>query len=1097
MFRPRDLCFPILLLLYLPSRSQSTLPNSGEILERGTKLHDDGQFKEAIALYQQIPIDDTNYSRVLHELSLSSYQDSDFNSAVRYADSGLLLFPEEASSWLVLRAEALDELGQKDSALADYNRVIRMSPYNYSAWFNRGVTLFSMKRYDSAKASFQRCVLIYPYHASAHFYLGLIEIQEGRPVPSMLSLMMSLIVNPEGRHARAIANLLTSEANVTDEISGLVSNGQSGPEDNFDAEQEIFLSKAALDKKYPLQSDIEDPITRQLQVILDKTTYRMEDKGFWMQYYVPFFKDVFSAGEFNVMLHEMFSGLGIKSVDEWNKHHSSELKAFADQFVAYFKDIAETEQLDYPSRDTAMVKYLFNDDNNLEGIGYFTHEGKKTILSGPWTFYFSTGAIRSRGVLDAHTNKQGEWVFYHRNGQVSEISNYKDDKLNGRSRNWFDNGIQSEDEVWVDDKMEGTFRSWYYNGLPHMVTEYAKGLKNGLSVEYSSDGFLLSDETYQAGQEDGIVKSYYSNGQPSMVTHFIKGNPEGERKKFSRAGVLIEDAWFMYGQETGTWKTYYNNGKIHETYTMEKGAMKGLYTEYYTNGSVKQTQNYVKGLAEGKESDYTEGGRLWEEDLYEKGKIRSVQFYGPDAKPVNASEIKGSGGLLSFYDSLGARLSDANYSFKGDKEGEVTYFYPGGQISGRASFKGGDRDGRRVNYFLSGALSDSTNYSQGQEEGYYVYYYENGRIKQDGWYHKGQRTGPFREFDVLGNLTYSVYFVDGERNGYATSYEPSGRPNFQYLYQQGWPVHFTEWDSAGHKLGERDIPPGDTLFVSHIAEGKAGGEGHYRHYHLDGPYDYFFCDHSLSARKYFRQELKDSTYVSYYFVGKKSVEGTYRLDNQEGIWTYYYENGQVRDREPYQEDALQGERVRYNEDGTLSRKTNYVSDQPEGPTTYYGDSNRVAFILYYHEGDLTGYSYPDKDGNLVPMVALPHGTGALKAWYPNGVVSAEVTFVNGSMDGERTFYFSNGKVQMKGRSIMGKDQGVQLMYYPNGNLAAEEPNYFDNLHGLCKYYYPSGTLKLEENYYNGDLEGIYKSYDPGGHLKQTRVYYYGILEEVY
>jgi antitoxin component YwqK of YwqJK toxin-antitoxin module/tetratricopeptide (TPR) repeat protein len=1075
----------------LASVAYGQLPNSGHILDLGRKLHDDGDYKKAIALYLQVSPSDTNYSQVLHELSLSSYSDSDFNGALHYAETGLDRFPDQASDWFGLRAEALDELGQKDSALADYGRVLRLAPYNYEAYFNRGVCLYHLQRFAEAKKDFQRCVLIEPEMASAHYFLGLEAIQEGSVVPCMFSFMTYLALKPRGRYAQTVVALLTSMANVTDEVAGLAARRQPAGADDFDMETEIFLSKAALDKKYVLHCNLEDPIVRQMQALLEKTAYRPEDTGFWMQYYVPYFKKVYDLGQFNALVYDMFSGLDIKDVSEWLKHHTDEIRAFAQVSEAYFQQISGTQQLFPAARDTVTRKFLFY-DNQVQGIGSYTGYGADvTMKAGPWVFFYNTGALKSAGSLDDHTERVGEWRIYHPNGRLKEISRYQAGKLEDTTHAWFDNGALSQVVPWVDDDIEGRYRSWYYNGMPHMVADYKGGKRTGPSIEYTSNGFLLSRFMMKDGEPDGLCTSYFVNGRTSMEEPYVNGKLQGHRLKYNEEGMRTEDASFAGGDEDGPWTTYYPSGHTHETFTYSHGDLDGMYTEYYDNGKVKQTQNFVKGRAEGKESDYTESGRLYEEDTYDKGKIRAVQFYGADGKPTQSAAIRASGGTLTFYDSLGIRISEGAYSFKGDKEGVYTYYYPNGAVSGRSIYRAGALDGPRVNYYLDGRLGDSINYVAGREEGYFAYYYENGRIRQDGWYDGGEKSGPCREYDALGNLTSDAYFLDGEQSGITTNYSPNGRKTMEYRYKTGWLVHMTEWDSAGQVLQDRDIPPGETEYHTWFAPGKEATSGHYRNYHADGEFDFYYFDHSLSTRRFYRQGLADSTYTQYFHGGAREMEGTYRLGNRTGPWKEYYPDGTTRSSYTYKDDDLVGKRLIYNEDGTILREENYDAGLLEGPMLHYGDSNRVSYVYYYHHGDLYGYGYGDK------FFPLPDGTGAVKAFYPNGRKSAELTLVNGQVDGQRTLWFSNGRLDFTGVKTMGKDQGMQKGYYPNGHIKSEEDNYYDNLHGRCRYYYPSGVLWREEYYYNGDLEGVCKEYDPKGNLKQTKVYYYGVLQAVY
>ncbi|HTJ10779.1 MAG TPA: tetratricopeptide repeat protein [Dinghuibacter sp.] len=1086
-----NLIFRCLCVALLPvTASAQTLPNSARVLETGRKLRDNGQYQDALNAFRQVDPSDTNYHLILQELSVTAFDDSAFSDALAYADTGLARFPDDRVYFHSLRGQAYEAMGQTDAALGCYDRALQEAPYRYQAYFSRGLVYYEQKRFKEAKADFEHCVLIFPTHASAHFFLGIISMQEGNLVPSMLSFMTYLIIKPDGRYNGKIVRLLTEMANVTDDVTKLTAQHEPGPGDNFDAETEIILSKAALDKSYQLKCGLEDPIVRQMQALLEKTDYRPDDKGFWMQYYIPYFKQVYAQGQFNDMVYEMFSGLGIKSVDEYTKHHNADIMVFARSTGDFLARLGATGRLDPAERDTATVKNLFYDDA-VEGRGNFTREKDKTILhEGPWTFYYASGTLKSRGAMDPQGMRTGTWTFYHANGRLKEISHYKAGELEDTTRTWFDNGELSEINPWIDSKTEGVYRSFFYNGLPRVVCDYIHDKPSGTQVKYTSEGFLSSRATLRDGDIDGQWIDYYNNGKPSEVTPYVKGKMEGVRKKYAADGTLTEEASFSAGVGNGPWKTYYASGRVHESYTYANGDLDGLYTEYYDNGQVRQTQPYARGKAEGKESDYTEGGRLFEEDTYEKGKIRAVQFYTADGKPGYAAAIKASGGALSYYDSLGTRISEGNYSFRGDKEGIYTYFYPSGKVSGRAVYRGGELDGPRVSYYTNGRLSDSANYVRGDEDGYYAYFWPNGRLRQDGWYATGKRTGPYREYDINGKMTYAAWYVDGDESGFSTYYAPDGRKTKEYRFESGWPVHYTAFDTAGRCIADGVITPGDMDI--HMP----GEFDHYNHYYLDSTLRDVFFDQTPRMTRFYRVGTADSAYRSWYYGGQTFMEGQYRLGDREGPWKEYYPNGRVKNTYTYRSDDLDGPDTLYNDDGSLREIAHWSAGQEEGAEYNYGDAGKLAFIYYYHHGALTGYSYPGKDGQPVPAIPLPDGCGKVTAYYANGQKSVELTLVDKVTEGPRSFWYSNGSPWIAGQKEGGLQNGIVKTYYPNGHIKAEERYYYDNLQGVCSYYYPSGNLERSAYYVAGEPEGQEKMYDEGGHLKQTKVYYYGVLQAV-
>ena len=85
--------------------------------------------------------------------------------------------------------------------------------------------------------------------------------------------------------------------------------------------------------------------------------------------------------------------------------------------------------------------------------------------------------------------KEGEWIWYYENGQLSSKSNYKDGK---------------EDGEWL----------WYHsNGQLQTKVNYIDGREDGEDLHYYESGQLQNKSNYIDGKLEGEVLTYYENGQ--------------------------------------------------------------------------------------------------------------------------------------------------------------------------------------------------------------------------------------------------------------------------------------------------------------------------------------------------------------------------------------------------------------------------------------------------------------------------------------------------------------------------------------------------------------------------------------------------------
>jgi len=138
MIKPISGCIAIIFCFAITStQAQRTLVNSGQLLKEGSKLHDEGNYKKAIALYARISRSDTNYSTALYQLSLSSYLDSNFIGSRQYAETGMQLFPEKGNEWYSLIGNSLDDLNKTDSALYYYDKALQLNPLPFTALLSK------------------------------------------------------------------------------------------------------------------------------------------------------------------------------------------------------------------------------------------------------------------------------------------------------------------------------------------------------------------------------------------------------------------------------------------------------------------------------------------------------------------------------------------------------------------------------------------------------------------------------------------------------------------------------------------------------------------------------------------------------------------------------------------------------------------------------------------------------------------------------------------------------------------------------------------------------------------------------------------------
>lgn len=1092
--RLRLISVAFLLMISLLSFGQkSGLINSGELLSDGIKLNDQKKYKEAIAVFKKISRSDTNYSKALHELAYSAYNDSNFKATIQYAEEGLRRFPHEAANWYNLLANAYDDLGDHQKALEFYDKVIADDKNNFQGLFNKGITLYRMDKYEDAKKCFQQCLVINPYQTSAHYFLGSIALEEGRIPEAMMSYAANLIIDPSNRYVGRSIQALGGIGQMNDEVAKKAAKRKPSKTDDFDMVQEIVVNRIAMDKKYKLKTSLEDPIVRQLQVMLEKLEYNAADKGFWMQYYVPFYTRLFAEDQFEPFVYHIFSRLDIKPIVSYVKKNEKRINNFTSFAADYFTDIRATQTLEPEKRNAVKQKYYYT--TRLIGKGESQEKGKDVVLTGPWEFYHTNGKVKSKGSFNENQERTGWWEDYHDNGQLKEKTNYLNGKAQGKSQNWYDNGVLASEGTYKNGEADGEWNYYYYNGLPRKTVHFRGGQLNGPVKAYTAYATLSFSLNYRDDKEYGEEVYYYNNGKVETSTMYADGEANGKYKKYYYSGQLMEEGTFEKNKKSGLWKEYHENGKLSGEVVYIENELDGEHKQYYDNGQLLNKTVYRKGKVDGKMEDYDEDGKLFSDSYYEKGRLKDIKFYDKTGKVISSATSRNGSANLTFYDPNGNKTSEGYFTKEGMRSGKTTYYYKNGKPSVMAEYKEGLLNGNRIGYYKNGKISEEGNYTNDVEDGYHISYHLSGKTETEGWISEGKKQGEHVSYTDLGDLSSRTYYLNDDEDGYTEYYHPNGKLDYDQRFEEGWVKEIVQYDTTGKVLSTTLLPQGNSDFEFKLYNGKTYIKGSYKNNFLHGEYKVLYPDGSPSSIQYYRWGYKDSIYKSFYFGGKLATEGKYTMSNKQGLWKYYYPNGNLEYTEFFVNGSQEDKFIMYNEDGTIDKDGQYKNNQLHGPFKIFGENNQLAVQLNYVHGKFVSYTYEGKDGKPVPDIAIANGTGSVTAYYKNGNKSAEMQFMEDEQNGVRKIYFTNGKLYIEGNRLDGYDHGSKKVYYLNGQVEKEENYWYGSLHGTVKSYYPNGKIKTEEHYHNGELNGDCKYYDANGKV-QVRTYFYGVMQSV-
>lgn len=229
----------------------------------------------------------------------------------------------------------------------------------------------------------------------------------------------------------------------------------------------------------------------------------------------------------------------------WQKKYENETIAYD----AYFKNdkiVGDYKRYYSNGKLKAYVKYdnkgnqtgyaiLYWDNGNVMAEGKYINLNVKDSI---WTFYGTDGKLVSKISYNKGV-KDGDEINYYRNGKMSELIQYKDDKKDGLWQRFNENGDVYFETGYKNGIRNGGINIYYPNGKLRIKGRYVNGLKHGKFVFYDEKGEIEKEIVYKKGKaenEDEINSDYakeilefeknkYRYPEPDE-SDFFKNNPK-------------------------------------------------------------------------------------------------------------------------------------------------------------------------------------------------------------------------------------------------------------------------------------------------------------------------------------------------------------------------------------------------------------------------------------------------------------------------------------------------------------------------------------------------------------------------------------------
>lgn len=296
----------------------------------------------------------------------------------------------------------------------------------------------------------------------------------------------------------------------------------------------------------------------------------------------------------------------------------------------------------------------------MTGDWVYRHEAEGGFLKATGNFINGDGTdLGASGI--PKNGRNGRWVFYDENENITNEGNYSNGKLDGLYKSYKKPGVLESEINFTQDLKNGICKFYYEDGKLKEEGNYINGKSEGVYKFYFNTGVLESEENYKQDKREGISKMFHANGKLKQEGVYITGKAEGLFKVFNENGILINERYLKNDLNNGICKFFHLNGKLKEEGIYVNGKVEGLYKtfnengilifeknykqgqlngigkSFYLNGKIQLEGNYLNGKEDGLHRLYNESGVLIAEKNYENGKEKSPLKIYNEKGEVNKS----------------------------------------------------------------------------------------------------------------------------------------------------------------------------------------------------------------------------------------------------------------------------------------------------------------------------------------------------------------------------------------------------------------------------------------------------------------------------
>lgn len=182
-------------------------PELKDELSKGNSLYKQGQYKEAIAVFEQMLVDHPDAYIINMNIGNAYFQMEEYDTAISYYNIVLEADPENARAKLQI-GNAKANQGKDEEALEWYNRINFQEIDDTTVLYNIGTNYYNQGQYADALKYYQRALELDENFLDAVYQAGLANLSLGKNQEAIKYFELYLEKDPDSQRATQVQGFL-------------------------------------------------------------------------------------------------------------------------------------------------------------------------------------------------------------------------------------------------------------------------------------------------------------------------------------------------------------------------------------------------------------------------------------------------------------------------------------------------------------------------------------------------------------------------------------------------------------------------------------------------------------------------------------------------------------------------------------------------------------------------------------------------------------------------------------------------------------------------------------------------------------------------